>query len=389
MTGRWLMPVRCMALPDPVRILALLLLLLGFPFRAAAQRIEGSVVDREDGTPVQRALVLLVDSEGRDVAGGLTDEGGSFRLEVPAPGQHRLRMLRIGYEAYRSDPVEVLEGQTVTIVLEVAKEAIELERIEVEATEECQLRPSEGRAVARVWEEVSKALTIQARTESQGLFRFRVSSYTRELDSRARRILDEDRSEIEMLSVSPMRGLPPEDLVEGGFVRELENGTFEYLAPDAEVLLSNAFLDAHCFRLATNEDDPSLIGLAFEPGSDPDLPDVVGTFWVDRMSGALSHLEFRYTWVPFGRGQDRAGGRLDFELIPNGAWIVRRWWIRMPTVERMDVYRTRLVGFKETGAEVIDVTPVGRRDGLPLHKRAPDRDGVTRCGRSRSAPGRR
>ena len=30
------------------------------------------------------------------------------------------------------------------------------------------------------------------------------------------------------------------------------------------------------------------------------------------------------------RRQGVARGRVDFEQLPNGAWVIRRWWIRMP-----------------------------------------------------------
>ena len=153
-----------------------------------------------------------------------------------------------------------------------------------------------------------------------------------------------------------MQSLPAEDLVSEGFVRESEGNETEYYAPDAQVLLSNAFLNTHCLKLTADEASPSLIGLAFEPGIEGELADVEGTLWVDRESGELRFLEYGYTRVPFDQGREQAGGRLEFEALPDGAWIVRQWWIRMPTVQRSGLNRARLLGFKETGAVITRVT---------------------------------
>ena len=163
-----------------------------------------------------------------------------------------------------------------------------------------------------------------------------------------------------------MLSLPAETLVAEGFVRQIDSGAFEYFAPDAEVLLSNAFLNTHCLKLTDDEESPSLIGLAFEPAEVSDTPDIEGTLWVDRNTGYLKFLEFGYTWVPFDKGRDGAGGRVEFDVLPGGAWIVRRWWIRMPTIERVrsnaqrGAISTRLLGFKETGAEVTKATRIIR-----------------------------
>jgi hypothetical protein len=343
----------------PGRLLAgipLLILALVFPASAGSQRVEGTLTDREDGSFVEGALVILVDSEGQELTGRLSDERGVFRLSAPEPGLYRLRAVRIGYATLLSDPFPVVEGDTAVVHLVASKEAIPLRGIEVEGVQGCQIRPEEGLAVARVWEAVQKALTLQTWTEREGLFRFEVLLYTRDLDQRAQRTENQDLVKTELLARVPMQSLPAEILVVEGFVRELESDVYEFLAPDAQVLLSNAFLSTHCLRLTVDPDSPSLIGLAFEPAVESDLPDVEGTLWVDRDTGQLKYLEYGYTWVPFDEGRDRAGGRLEFEVLPSGAWIVRQWRIRMPTVQRTGSRTARLLGFKETGAIITKVT---------------------------------
>jgi len=306
---------------------------------------------------VEGALVLLLDSLGNGTDGRLTDSEGRFHFNSSSPGLFRLRVIRIGYQNHTSPAIRLEEGQEHTIHLSVPMEAVELEGIRVEGLQQCRIRPQEGLAVARVWNEILKALTIQTWTERQGLFLFEVSVYERELKAKTLEVLSEERGETRIMARIPMNSPPPEELVEGGFIRPLERDAFEYLAPDARVLLSDAFLDTHCFNLVESESDPLIIGLGFRPRQiDDQVPDVEGTLWVDRETGALKSLDFHYTWVPFDLGIEQAGGRLDFQLIPNGAWIVRRWWIRMPTVTRVFPH-TRLDGFKETGAEVVSLTP--------------------------------
>lgn len=53
-----------------------------------------------------------------------------------------------------------------------------------------------------------------------------------------------------------------------------------FYAPDAEVLLSDAFLDSHCFSLreATVQGEARL-GLTFEPVPGRTIPEVRGVLW--------------------------------------------------------------------------------------------------------------
>jgi len=339
----------------PLLLLAALLTGL-LPGPSLAQTLEGSLTDRESGLPVDGALVLLMDGEGQELLGRISDEEGLFRLVAPGPGSYRLRVVRIGYASFFSDPISLLGGQTEVVHLEATKEAIPLRGIEVEGVQGCRIRPEEGLAVARVWEAVQKALTVQTWTEREGFFRFEVVLFDRDLDSNAQKTESQDLVKTELLGRVPMQSLPAEDLVSEGFVRESTGRETEVYAPDAQVLLSNAFLNTHCLKLTADPTYPSLIGLAFEPASEGDLADVKGTLWVDRESGELRSLEYGYTRVPFDQGLDHAGGRLEFEALPDGAWIVRQWSIRMPTVRRSGPFTARLLGFKEIGAVITRVT---------------------------------
>jgi hypothetical protein len=125
--------------------------------------------------------------------------------------------------------------------------------------------------------------------------------------------------------------LPAESLAARGFARPDSLGVTMYYGPDLPVLTSEVFLGQHCFRIrrAEGPSRDSLVGLGFEPVAGRGLVDVAGVLWLDRQSAELRALEFRYTnlgqWA--GRG---ATGLVVFERLPNRAWVIRRWFIRMP-----------------------------------------------------------
>jgi hypothetical protein len=98
------------------------------------------------------------------------------------------------------------------------------------------------------------------------------------------------------------------------------------------------------------------------------LPDVEGTLWIERDSGLLRWLDFRFVQLegimplasvaPPLEGEPRhprpdVTGRTDFQRLPNGVWIINRWWIRMPLLRRTGD-RIYLSGWREEGGVVLD-----------------------------------
>jgi hypothetical protein len=138
------------------------------------------------------------------------------------------------------------------------------------------------------------------------------------------------------------------------------------------VLLSDAFLDGHCFELTEHESRPELIGLAFRPLSRSRQADIQGVLWLDRPSSELRYLEFSYTNLPYLVESPFIGGRVEFDRLQDGPWIVRSWRIRVPQVAfgrqafeamRVNEQRYRVAGIHEVGAEVQDVV---NREGASL-----------------------
>jgi hypothetical protein len=338
-----------------------LLLLSGVGIGLVAQTVQGQILDRETGAPVEGALALLLDGEGRHQRANLTNAAGRFLLRAPGPGRYTVRLERIGFETVSSDPFDLALNQFLLLQMQAGMAPIELAEIRVEARQQCVVRPREGAEVARVWEEARKALSVQAWTEREELLRVQVVRYERDLDPQARLVESESRRRVSGITSNPIRSLPPEELMAEGFVRRLEDGGWEYFGPDAHALLSDSFLDTHCFRLALDPAQPGLVGLAFEPVRRRSVPDVAGTLWLERETGRLSHLEYRYTWSPWPEVEGVAQGRVEFQELSGGAWIVRRWWIRMPRVvldmgmARRGQTGIRLAGIREAGAEVTHI----------------------------------
>jgi hypothetical protein len=175
-------------------------------------------------------------------------------------------------------------------------------------------------------------------------------------------IFSETREVIQGMASNPVRSLPARDLVTQGFIRPDEEGHYDYYGPDAKALLSEDFLDTHCFRIRSSADAQDLLGVSFEPARMEGPPDISGTIWLDREKAKLRFLEFRYEWSPWAEAAGVAMGRVDFLELPTGAWIIPRWWIRMPTVieDRSGGGGAggiiRLTGAREVGWESVRVS---------------------------------
>jgi len=294
---------------------------------ARGQIVRGVVVEAGSGTPVEGAMVILLDYAGQPLKRVLTDGDGDFIIDADRPGPHFIRVDRIGYESLTTErfPVPV-EGTYQRV--EVPIHAVELVGIDVSGSRRCEVRPEEGRATARVWEEARKALEAAAWTLASGAYRYTLLHYTRELDASGVSVLKEDRRFDRAWGQAPYVSAPAQELVDLGYVRRNPDGSNTYFAPDAEVFLSDPFLDTHCMRLDRVED--GLIGLEFEPLRDRRIPDIRGTLWIDAASAQLSRLEFRYANLPWELAAGDPSGTVSFGRLPNGTWIVREWYIRMP-----------------------------------------------------------
>jgi hypothetical protein len=359
------------------RLLPLGLVALLDPCTAAAQTVRGDVVEQGSGRPIGGALVVLLDGEARQVAGSLTDPQGRFVIQAPGAGDYRLRAERIGHGNALSATFHAAAGAEIERRLVAPVEVISLQGVVATASRRCQVRPGEAVQTQALWEEARKALNATVWAQGEALFQFRLAEYSRELEAETGRVRRQDLRTTVSATSTPYVSAPPEELATAGYVQP-DGGELVYFAPDAEHLLSEQFLDGHCFGVVIGSGvRAGQVGLAFEPLRGRRLPDIAGTLWLDRETAYLRDLEYRYTGVtlPAGARARDVGGSLTFERLPNGAWIVQRWQIRMPVVGpagpgaspaeiRAGARVQRVVAFREEGGQVTGILGLsGARDG--------------------------
>lgn len=331
---------------------------------ARAQTVLVRVVSGESMAPSVGALAYLVDAAGTTVKNTLTDDRGRALFVGIAAGSYRVRVEMIGMASAETDLFPISEGATFTEEVRLDTSAIQLEGIEVELDAgRCRVRPGgEGVLVAQVWDEARKALSAASFTDQRGSYRYETVRYDRSLD-RDGVILNEDQQKREGYMSTPFESRPAEDLADNGYVQR-DGREYVYFAPDATVLLSDPFLDNHCFRISGRE--AGLVGLGFEPtGERKNVPDIAGTMWLDSETAELQWLEFEYQYLDPDMSSREVGGRVDFERMPDGTWIVPEWWIRMPVMGSQTNFqgerRPFIMRYHQTGGLVLEAREAGGR----------------------------
>ena len=343
---------------NPIRLInvcALLSFCMGS--NAAAQVIRGVVTDRSTGSPIRGAFVALLRQDGRQATGVLTGNAGEFVFRAPA-GTYSLRAERIGHQTTNVPAFTIAAEQTHTVNIQLDIAALQLSAITVRTDARCD-RVEGSRETAAVWDEARKALTVTAWVEGSTAAVFRVRLTERELDAGLREVGSPEIRFSSSAGKRAFRTIDHDSLERFGYVF-LRGEDRYFIGPDAELLLSNSFLSQHCFRLVRRNDRRGMIGLAFEPIRGRTVPDIRGALWLDEGSAELRFVEYGYTGNPAYTDERYAGGRIEFDQLSNGAWIVRRWWIRAPQLVReQGQSEVRSAGARETAGEVLDAQVAG------------------------------
>lgn len=345
------------------------------PHGIAAQVVTGTVVLVDSTTPVSGAIVLAIDAQGMTAGRGLTTARGSFTVRLNAPGTVELRVLRIGFKPLKGPSLTVAAGALQKVQIVYAAEAVSLAAVNVRERETCRVQNDSGLMVASLWEEARKAmLTSQLSSDEAPLFAEWIE-YDRTLDSTSRIIRRQNIHTSRNPTTHAFRSVPANVLKTSGYVVEIDGET-TYYAPDADVLLSDAFVTSHCFRIVAppKTDDQRRIGVAFVPTRDRGtMKEIEGTLWIDRPTAELRSLDFRYTNLPDAASAARPGGSVEFLRLLDGNWLVSRWTLRMPELTSRSVStssnskivvkgnRMALHGVQVRGGEVVRAT---RRDSL-------------------------
>lgn len=337
---------------------ALLLVLPLFPL--AAQIIRGTVRDLESGAPVPGAIMTLLDAtDGRELRSSLSDERGHYAFNAGDAGLYRVDVKRIGVKHTTSAAVSIGGGEIREVDLVVAALPVVATTVRVEEPERCGPGASGGEQMVNLWEDARAALTATRLSSAQPNVTVTMERYIRTYDPATMQVKSDNRKRSTTSVENQVQAKSPEFLSRGGYVKT-DGDTTTYDAPDANVLLSDTFSREHCFRVVDGGvSRPTLTGLAFEPVEGRRLPDVRGTLWLGRRSRELEWLEFRYTGIPEAPWTDETGGRVEFRRLPTGAWIVQRWWIRMPVLEVTSAPRFRGALFNDSHSKLIELREEG------------------------------
>ncbi|HEX8392860.1 MAG TPA: carboxypeptidase-like regulatory domain-containing protein [Longimicrobium sp.] len=326
-----------------------------------AQTVTGRVVDPATGEPVPGAMVLMR-GEGTERR-SLADSAGNYVIRAQRPGSYVLVAERVGYGAAPSAPIRLEEGETVRHDLRAGSGRVLLEAITATGrARACEGEVRRGPEAQVLWEEARKVVQSAALTaESEHL------SFVTRLHRHERRLNNPNPVRSREWTVTatgrPFASRTAEQLADEGYVvSERDSTVFQGI--DAHAILSDAFVQHHCFSVREGgRDRPGLVGLEFMPLRGQPRPDVQGVLWLDRASAELRTVEYRFTGLPYSGAVDRLGGRLRFERLPGGRWIVRDWIVNAPLLE-IDLLspalsgkapRARVRGLVENGGEVIEI----------------------------------
>jgi len=315
------------------RAAAVLLLLFASPASAQSIALSGRLVLADSTTPAVGVVIeaeVLGDSRltARTIAG--TD--GRFRLQLPRPGRVRLRALRIGFRPTLLGDFDVTQDRVLASPLVVRAEALRLATITIDARDRCALPADDGSLIATLLSQGRAALTSTVSALDGVASASRWVTSISHTDHAGVRLAEDLVASGEDSSATPFGGLDPSRLAAEGYVVSVGDSTV-YRAPDAHVLLSDEFMETHCFRvLRERAADSSDVALSFEPvSSGPTTKtDITGTMVFERSSGRLRRVAFKYVGIEHALDAAGAGGMLHFAEVAPGRWIVASWWIRMP-----------------------------------------------------------
>jgi len=332
-------------------ILAAALIVAGT--RLTAQEVLIEVVESSNGKPIVGANLSLVDEHGLNLSDSFSDQGGHTVLRAPTIGTYVVRADKAGYDTWSS------------VVLHVTAKPINLRvgmapsrnppQVVMRSETACVLAAPPGTPAGDLWADARKALTASALTEAQGLVPIDVDLYERALD-RNFAVASERTEQRQRLTRRPATGISWDQL--DSTRRAAVIGGDVYRTPEPATLVSDQFVKSHCFAAIRGYGpETGLTGLEFKPARVGSQPEITGVLWLDPKANALRYLNFDYVNLPIPLRIARTTGRVDFQQLPGGQWIVPRWYIRMPRVAQVrsadlnspSVAHDTLLGYQEVG----------------------------------------
>jgi hypothetical protein len=287
----------------------------------------------ERETPVAGVIVQLLDTRDNVIARALSNERGEYRLTGPSDVSYRVHAQRIGFRPVFYGPFLLRAGDNLTQRLVLTGVPVTLSTVSVVGQNPCRSLGDSTATTYLVWEQVRAALTAILLTASGRGSIATTVVYERTLDPTSGHIREQSANIRADYVRQPWRSLTSDSLRQVGYIVTDRDGSLTYHAPGLDVLVSDAFLEDHCFRIASSSDGDR-VGIEFEPTpARRRVAEIQGTMWLDRHSSELRGMGFRYANIPRERGA-RSGGDMEFVRMSNGAWVISRWDIRMPLLEQ-------------------------------------------------------
>lgn len=277
------------------------------------------------GVQLSGALIALVDSADVVAYEVLSNSTGGATVRA-VPGRYRIRVRRIGYRPFFSEPVML--SASGRMELRVESPRVVLAAIVVHARSQCGRIAPDADALATAWEEIAKALRASELTSTDVAAIGRSTMYKREVASGGT-VISADTTWVPTPSGRPFAAIDHGSLVKEGYVRGNPATGWVYYGPDQAVILSPGFAETHCFRLVRDDKRKGEIGVAFEPVRGRSISDIKGVLWIDAATSELREVVFRYVNVDILE-RFEPGGFARFRRLPSGAWIVSEWQLRMP-----------------------------------------------------------
>lgn len=306
-----------------------------------AQVVSAVLLQPDSVTPAEGVLIVAARAGmSQPLAKTVTNAAGRFELRVPV-GLVEIRALRIGQQPYPLGAWQLVAGQRHDFVAVLPNTPIVLQQVVTRVTRQCRLVERASAATVAVFEEARTALLASEAYAEGPSTNTRYSTFSALQDRRGRPLMPPEERVTEGPSLRAFGSVPPDSLALVGFMTEEVDGTV-YRAPDAAVLLSDAFARTHCLRLVAGTGaNATLLGVEFEPvAKRSGIVDITGTLWVDRATSELQRLEFSYIGLPMYAAASEPGGTVEYARLADGMWFIARWAIRMPRVtatQRMEL----------------------------------------------------
>jgi hypothetical protein len=342
-------------------------LLSALPALLSGQTVRGVVVDQLD-RPIPGVVLQLTDSTSRAYVRTLTNERGEFRLTAPSEGRYRVRSTRIGFQPTNTDFFTLRVGAELTQRIVLASRPIVLDPVRSVVRTSCRMLGLDSTAITfTAWEQVRAALAAADLTAETQQLATTTLTYDRTRTLEGVTVQQAGRVTTAK-AAQPWHSLSGDSLRKMGYVILDADGKGRvFHGPDLRVLGSDLFAEDHCFHIAASPDS-TRFGIAFEPTPQrKDMPEIVGTVWLDRATSELREMEWQYINVARNIDETATGGAMHFARLRNGLWLISRWNIHMPFVTLgggSDANSITFRGVKTLGGELIAASSASGNDTL-------------------------